>query len=84
MHKLQKHIAEKKGKKEEKPMLTPKQRRRKIDKWMNKSLYHSCPGRGEKFHGLGEKKKNIMSNATRRKLGLEQDSELDDYQNGNN
>ena len=58
---------------------TAKQRRRKLDRWMNKDLYHSCKGRGIKFPGLGENNPNIMTNKTRRELGLEQDPNLPDF-----
>ena len=56
------------------------ERRKKFDpkKWASKHL-KSNPFKTRIYGGFGEFKPNVMNNVDRRKLGISQDSSIDDY-----
>lgn len=57
-----------------------KQRRKRFGKWVSMDMYHKAKKSSKPVGGMVENAPKVMSNSDRRRLGLEQDKELPDYQ----
>ena len=64
-----------------KPGMSAKEKRRALYKWVDVGFLHRSTGKSAPVGGRGDGQvAKVMSNADRRRLGIEQDSSLEDYQ----
>lgn len=59
--------------------LDRKDRRKRLNQWIDMNYLHSQTGKSRPVGGGSEIKIKVMDNSTRRKLGISQDPDLPDY-----
>jgi len=66
-------------KKQSRLKYSKKERRKRFFNKVSMEMYHKSKGDTKPVHGWGNGKTKVMSNADRRRMGIEQDPDLPDY-----